>query len=250
MSRMETIKADSDLASEAVKLGLSDRRQQEPEAAMLVGRYRYDSQSGHIVGPRGKPLKAFFNKGVWRVGVWHNGRSVSIMVGRLAFALQHGRWPVGIKYLNGDTKDQRAANLEEAVSRALKEARRLAVERGRLALPAVSDQVAEYDERRGKPENYRLAKYRGRDVLAEIQKLRRILKSSYPLTRNERVKLEFALARHSSAWYRCCELAAAYDGAQMACRAPRAPRSAQFLVKPKGPTVRQVRAAGLKVRRA
>lgn len=124
MSDFELIGISDDLRIEAESFGLRLGREYEPDAQTLAGRYHYEPDTGHIIGPRGKVLTPQPNNGVWRNNVWHDGRAVSVMIGRLAFAIQYGRWPVGIAYRNGDTSDHRAANLTECVSVALKRARK------------------------------------------------------------------------------------------------------------------------------
>lgn len=126
MKERDLIAERPDLVAECEQLGVTLKRRNEPEASTLVGRFRYCEETGEIIGPRGKALKPVANRDAFRVAVWHENRAVSVMVGRLAFALQHGRWPVGVVYLNGDTSDNRAENLTECGSRRLNAARKAA----------------------------------------------------------------------------------------------------------------------------
>lgn len=106
------------------ELGLSEQRPREPDAKWLEGRYHYNPFTGEIRGPSGKVLKPVVNGryGTVRVGVFYKKKTVAVTVGRLAFALQHGRWPVGIGYRNSDLADNAAENLYEVSSRKLNEA--------------------------------------------------------------------------------------------------------------------------------
>lgn len=113
------IERDDYLYGQAEGAGLAVRHGAEPDADALQGRYRYDGQSGQVFGPSGKPLKPVRSARGWRVGLYlAKGRVVSVDVGRVAFAIQHGRWPVAVRYVNLDRSDFRAANIIECRSAA------------------------------------------------------------------------------------------------------------------------------------
>ena len=160
------------------------RRPHEPSANSLARRYRYDPETGAIIGPR-CVLKPRYNRGYYRVGVWHNGATVSVEVGRLAFAIQHGRWPVGIRHESGKTTDCRAVNLSETVSYRLHGIR----------------------EARCVVRSYRGAWSGGRDVVHELARVRRLLAGDIP-RRWDRVRLSY-WERRFDAVLKPCRRAAA-----------------------------------------
>ena len=185
-----------DLVAECEQLGVTLKRRSKPEAASLAGRFRYCGETGVIFGPRGKALKPVANRGAYRVGVWHDGTSVRVGVGRLAFALQHGRWPVGVMYLNGDTSDSRAENLIECGSQRLKSAK-LAASYGEPEVARGLAHVSPIDlrARRG-------AWSRGLCLPDELKRIERLLASGV-LKRHDRLRLEQYQARFLAALEPC-----------------------------------------------
>jgi len=239
---MTMIEKKDALLAELEQLGLESKKRHEPEAGALAGRYSYDPETGDIVGPSGKSLKPHPNRGVFRVGLWHDGRSVRVITGRLAFALQHGRWPVGVHYLNGDTSDNSAANVVECRSLALKAAKPKPI----AAPAAVLVPVVLVDQRAVDPRNYRGANWGGKNVFDEMRMIRRVLNSSKLLPWQRR-KLEAVLVRLDRIADRLCRVAASAAGSSVAGAAPSSPSVSKHRagVRPKGPSLAQKKAGGL-----
>jgi len=254
---MSTIEKNDALRSEAERLGLELRRKNEPDASTLWQRFTYNAETGVITGPMGKPLKASENRGVWRVGLWANKKSVPVMVGRLAFAIQHERWPVGIIYRDGDTSNHCAANLVEVASRALKTARAIAsgavsAERSLVALP-LPDGFPDWEtfEAAQDPANLAGAYYRGRFIPDEINKIDEVLLYG-TLTDRQRVALEKQVILFRYRWVEAIKAASAFrvlgglPGHAFGNWMPEKPKETTGVrVGPKGPTRAQKKAAGV-----
>jgi len=249
---MSVIAKNDALLAELEQLGLEAKKASEPEAGSLAVRYRYDPETGQIFGPKGKALKAALNRGTWRVGVWHEGTSVRVMVGRLAFALQYGRWPVGVRYVNGDTSDHRAENLRECESLAMKAARRDggSASTDLVALPSSSfGEGPDFSD----PRSYRAAVWRGRDLRDELDMIERVLGSSVGLHPVQRLKLESVHARMLRQWSRAVAAAAyvsaklAYSGSGPAPVERQVPDVPLAVTRgPAGPSAAQKKAAGVR----
>lgn len=86
------------------------RKHELPSIEWLRQRFRYDPETGVVVGPRGRPLVATI-KGYRCVYLRDPARHIS--VNRLAFALMTGRWPHLVDHIDGDKGNDRWANLRE-----------------------------------------------------------------------------------------------------------------------------------------
>jgi len=254
---MSLIEKNDALVSEAERLGLELRRKNEPDASTLFGRYSYNAETGVITGPTGKPLKSSENRGVWRVGLWskENKNSVPVMVGRLAFAIQHGRWPVGLSYRDRDTTNHCAANLKETYSKALQTARAIAADpvsfQRSLVRSALPDGFPDWEtfEALQDPSNLVGAYYRGRFIPDEINKIDDVLRHG-TLTDRQRIVLENKLILFRYSWVKAINAANAVRVfAGWPCAGnwlPEKPKETTGArVGPKGPTRAQNKAAGV-----
>lgn len=237
---MTTIKTDSALHLEALELGWSGSRKGDPPLNEVTGRYLYNPETGAITGPSGKVLKEQHSKrrDSWRVGVFAVDRVHMVNVGRLGFALQHGRWPVGLRYRNGDCADNSAFNLVEAPSPEMVKARRKGSfqnKKGWLHIAYV-DPVKDWKDilEKAYPYGRRGAIYRGKPVDQILEALGRALKSKR-LTVRERQKLERAQERFSAIASRLAALCDFQTG--MVTQKPCGPSVGKVhRVKTKGPS--------------
>lgn len=85
--------------------------------AKLKAGYRYNPETGQIVGPKGRPLRPLVNSArhCWMLQFNVNGKSVNIKWHRAAWALMTGDVPPPeIDHKNGDWADNRWENLRAA----------------------------------------------------------------------------------------------------------------------------------------
>lgn len=195
-------------------MGWPGKQASEPEIEKIAGRYEYQPETGEIVGPAGKPLTPVFSPWAesWRVGVYVDGKSHRVNISRLAFALTNGRWPVGMRHKNGNSKDVRAENLAECSSPDYRLALKQKERWPGTAMAVVSACAETYQEK--EPDTFdprwRRGALRGvRSIFADRKRVRETLKSDL-LTARDREKLtrfESSLA----AMCRVCENAVQRD---------------------------------------
>jgi len=192
---VKTIGIDDTLAEKAARMGWPGKGASEPDIDQIVGRYEYGPLAGVFIGPSGKVLTPHYSPWAksWRVGLYVDGRAVSVNIGRLAFALTHWRWPVAVWFKNGDMSDARAENLSECASGEFRSAEKTDRWPGTALAVVEADPFGE-GETTGpdpfKPQDRRGAVYGSKDVFAERRRIIAALKSER-LTWRDRKKLEF-----------------------------------------------------------
>jgi len=115
---MKVIEQNVDALERGRALGFKDQRASEPPPEWVRERFRYRPARGQLVGPRGDVLKLrpAWRGGGPRIGYWSEGTSKTLDAARVAFVVQHGRWPCWLECVSGDAEDLRAVNWREAVS--------------------------------------------------------------------------------------------------------------------------------------
>jgi len=187
---MPELEKNDQLYEAALALGWAGSASGDPDIEKIVGRYSFDAEEGIITGPSGKQLKAVYSPWAfsWRVGVYVDESSKRVNVGRLAFALTHGRWPVGIHFKNKKLNDVRASNLCEVKSAEFKKAEKYGVWPGQGVI-VWTDRLDRTDA--FNPRHRRGAVRLGRNVFDEKRRIENALKSE-ALTERERNKLRHA----------------------------------------------------------
>lgn len=93
-------------------------RWEMPPVEWFRDRFSYDRETGRITGSKGDPVGTLATKQRRKLLVVtfrdpRTRRPRVISGPKLAFALELGRWPTGVRQLNGDMGDLRWANLVE-----------------------------------------------------------------------------------------------------------------------------------------
>jgi hypothetical protein len=80
----------------------------------ILCHWRYDPETGIVLGTKGKPIGSQTGKGYLLGTVSVEGRSVTVSLHRAAWLLQTGDWPKqALDHRNGQKADNRWANLRE-----------------------------------------------------------------------------------------------------------------------------------------